>query len=375
MRQVDFIVVGAGIAGASAAYELSKLGKVVVLEMERTAGYHTTGRSAAILSVNYVSPCIHILGRETKRFFENPPENFCDVPLTGTRRSLWVAREDQKAAYDVMLKEAQERNYNVGELGVEETMQLCPVLRRERVWGSLLERDSIDLDVNAIHQGFLKGFRGRGGELLLNAEVTAISKSGGSWQIRSSQGDFTAPIVINAAGAWCDKIAVMAGAQSIGLEPKLRTVFTFDAPADALPNSWPFTYDVEEKFYFKLEHGIILASAYDEIPSPPCDATPDFMDIAMAADRIQQSTTLDITHIRNKWAGLRTFAPDRELVVGEDTAQKGFYWVAGQGGIGLMTAPAVAETLVSLITKQTLPEYLLAEKISPTILSPSRFQR
>lgn len=370
----DFIVVGAGIAGVSAAYELSALGKVTVLEQERVPGYHTTGRSAAISSLNFISPTTQALTIVSREFLSNPPECFGTHPLTTLRQSLWVTQPHQADAHNAMRLEALERKYRVRELTADQVVSLCPVLRRDKVAMGLLEEDTLDLDVHGMMQGYIRGLRARGGIIEANTEVERIEWDGSLWLVRSGERVFSAPVLINAAGAWGDTIALKAGVKPLNIRPLRRTVFTFEAPEGAAPNSWPFVYDTAEQFYFKLENGIILASAFDEIESPPCDAWPDDYDIAAAIDRILSVTTLDIRSLKNRWAGLRTFAPDRELVIGLTNDHPGFYWLTGHGGIGLMTAPAVAQALAGIIASGALPKQLADLNLTEVALAASRFE-
>lgn len=369
----DFLVIGGGIAGVSAAYELAQHGSVVVLEQESTPGYHTTGRSAAISSLNFISPAIQALTVISREFLSNPPECFGEYPLTSFRQSLWVTQHHQLEAHELMRQEAIDRKYKVSELSADEVVRRCPVIRRGRVAKGLLEEDTLDLDVHGMLHGYIRGLRARGGTLVLNAEVESISKDGDLWKVQVHDKEYLSPVLVNAGGAWGDVIAKKAGVAPLRLRPLRRTVFTFEAPSGVAANSWPFVYDTAEEFYFKLENGIILASAFDEIESVPCDARPEEFDIAVAIDKILTATTLDIRSLKNKWAGLRTFAPDREMVVGEDASAPGFYWVAGHGGIGLMTAPGVAQALASLIVNKELPHSLSSIGVTKETLSPSRF--
>ena len=369
----DFLVIGGGIAGVSAAYELARHGSVIVLEQEGTPGYHTTGRSAAISSLNFISPVIQALTVVSRDFLATPPECFGEYPLTSLRQSLWVTQHHQLEAHELMRREAIDRKYKVSELSADEVFQRCPVIRRDRVAKGLLEEDTLDLDVHGILHGYIRGLRARGGTLVLNAEVDSISRDGDLWRVQIKDKEYVSPVLVNAAGAWGDVIAKKAGLNPLRLRPLRRTVFTFEAPAGIAANSWPFVYDTAEEFYFKLENGIVLASAFDEIESVPCDARPEEFDIAVAIDKILTATTLDIRSLKNKWAGLRTFAPDREMIVGEDSSASGFYWVAGHGGIGLMTTPGVAQALASLIVSDELPQSLSALGVTREALSPSRF--
>jgi D-arginine dehydrogenase len=369
----DFIVIGAGIAGLSAAYELSALGQVTVLEQERVPGYHTTGRSAAISSLNFISPTVQALTVASRDFLTNHPECFGAHPLTSLRQSLWVTQPHQIEAHNAMRSEALDRKYRVRELTADEVVSLCPVLRRDKVSMGLLEEDTLDLDVHGMMQGYTKGLRARGGAIESNTAAETIEWDGAWWRVRSGERFFSAPVLVNAAGAWGDVVAEKAGVAPLKIRPLRRTVFTFEAPAGVAPNSWPFVYDTAEQFYFKLENGIILASAFDEIDSPPCDAWADDYDIAAAIERILAVTTLEVRSLKNRWAGLRTFAPDRELVVGPSPGHPGFYWLTGHGGIGLMTAPAVAQALAGLVRTGTLPAHLASLGLVAADLSAGRF--
>jgi D-arginine dehydrogenase len=233
----------------------------------------------------------------------------------------------------------------------------------------------MDMDVHAIHQGFLKGFRQRNGNLVTNAEVIRLERVGESWVVHTVTDRFSAGVVVNAAGAWCDVIGKLAGAQPIGLVPKRRTAFIFDGPDNSDLHAWPVVIDADEQFYFKPESGRILASPADETPMPPCDVYPEEYDIALAVDRIEKAAILSIQHIRRKWAGLRSFVPDKAPVVGMDTSLPGFFWLAGQGGYGIMTSSAMARTAASLIVAGHLPTDLAAMGLIPEDLSPARLQK
>ena len=205
------------------------------------------------------------------------------------------------------------------------------------------------------------------------AEVTALARAGGLWRAETVAGAYAAPVVINAAGAWCDAVAALAGAAPIGLQPRRRTAFVFDGPADD-GCDWPMLHDIDDFFYLKPESGRVLGSPADETPSKPCDAYPEELDIAIGADRIMQATTLEIRHIRNKWAGLRGFVADREPVAGFDASAQGFFWLAGQGGAGIMTAPALGAAAAALASGEPLAEAVAAQGISAAGLGPSRLR-
>jgi len=375
MNTYDFLVIGAGIAGASAAYELAASGRVVLLERENLPGYHSTGRSAAVLTENYGNSIIRRLTVVSRRFLENPPEGFTTSPLLSLRGVLWIAREDQQDTLAQTLAEAQQLVPSIHAVDCTEAKRLCPVLQEEYFVAAVLEPDAMDMDVHAIHQGFLKGFRNRKGNLVTNAEVTHLERSGESWVVHTTKDRFSTGVVVNAAGAWCDEVGKLVRARPIGLVPKRRTAFIFDGPENSHLHAWPVVIDVDEQFYFKPESGRLLASPADETPLPPCDVYPEEYDVALAVDRIEKATTLSIRHIRRKWAGLRSFVADKIPVVGMDTALSGFFWLAGQGGYGIMTSPAMARAAASLIVEDHLPEDLAAMGLTPEDLSPARLQK
>jgi D-arginine dehydrogenase len=375
METCDFLVIGAGIAGASVAYELAAYGRVLLLERENLPGYHSTGRSAAVLTENYGNSIIRRLTVASRQFLENPPEGFTPSPLLSSRGVLWIAREDQQDTLARMLTEARQLVPSIHGVDRPEAKRLCPVLRDEYIAATVLEPDAMDMDVHAIHQGFLKGFRNRAGTLVTNAEVTRPERAGESWVVHTDTDRFSAGVVVNAAGAWCDEIGKLAGARPVGLVPKRRTAFIFDGPDIRDLHAWPVVIDVDEQFYFKPESGRILASPADETPMPPCDVYPEEYDVALAVDRIEKAAALSIQHVRRKWAGLRSFVPDKAPVVGMDTFLPGFFWLAGQGGYGIMTSPAMARAAAGLIVDGRLPTDLAAMGLTPENLSPARLQQ
>jgi len=362
METADFVVIGAGIAGASVGFELAAHGRVVVLERERIPGYHTTGRSAAVFTEAYESDDVRALTRASRSFLATPPEGFSDVPLLTPLPVMFIARDDQLDLID------QEVGCSAGlvrRLDTDEAVELCPVLDPAYVAGALVEPDAGSIDVHALHQGFLRGLRRRGGRVRTNAEVVSLTR-GAVWTVETADGGLQTPVVVNASGAWADHIATVAGARPLGLTPLRRTAFTFASAEDI--TGWPMVIDIEETFYLKPDGPLLLASPCDETPMEPCDVRHEEIDVAIAIERIQAATTLHIRHVKTAWAGLRTFAPDRKPVVGWDPDMPGFFWLAGQGGFGIMTSPAMAQTAVALITGGTPPD-----GIDPPRLDPARF--
>lgn len=371
----DVLVVGAGMAGCAVAYELAASARVLVLEAEAQPGYHATGRSAALFSETYGPAPVRALTRAGRGFFECPPEGFAAHPLLTRRGVLFTATAAQLPALETLLTEAGGQAA-MERLAPDAARALVPVLRSDRVAGAALEAGARDLDVHALHAGYLQGLKARGGRLLSRAPVTALRRERGRWLAETPQGRCTAPILVNAAGAWGDSLAALAGVAPLGLVPKRRTAILFDPPAGVDAAGWPMVVDAEEQFYFKPDAGRLLGSPADATPSPPCDAQPEELDIATAAWRIEEATSLTIGRIQHRWAGLRTFPPDGIPVAGFDSESaggaEGFFWLVGQGGYGIQTAPALARLAASLIAGAALPAPLARAGVEPAALSPAR---
>jgi D-arginine dehydrogenase len=373
--EVEFAIIGAGIAGVSCAYFLAGNGPVAILEREHVPAYHTTGRSAALYTETYGNAAIRAITVCSGGFYRHPPAGFADVPLLSPRGALFIGTAAQAAALDAAHAEFHALVPTVRRIGKAETLALHAFLNPDVIDGGMYEPDAEDMDVAAIHGGFLRGARAKGATLHLNAEVVALEQRGSKWHVRLRDGStVTAAVVINAAGAWCDTLAGMAGIPPISLVPKRRTAFTFDAPAGSDIHALPIVVDIDETFYFKPEVGQFLASPADETPSPPCDAQPEEMDIAVAVERIEASSTLRIRRIKNKWAGLRSFVSDKTFVVGYDSAAKGFFWLAGQGGYGIQSAPAMGRLSAALALGNAMPDDLKAHGVTEATLSPARLR-
>lgn len=371
MDQVDIVIVGAGIAGASAAYELSAVASVLLLEREDQPGYHTTGRSAAVFAPAYGNDPIRKLTRASQAFYEQNAGGLASRPVLSPRGELLIARSDQIAALDeAELALSRELN-ELERLGADGVIDRVPSLKPDYVAAGLADPSAADMDVAAIHQGFLSGFRKRGGKLLLDASVLSLKEQNGSWLIESNAGEIKAELLINAAGAWADEIAKLAGVSGIGLVPKRRTAFIFD-PAVTIDATWPVVCDVDEAFYFKPESGLLLGSPADETPMPPSDVQPDDLDVAIAIDRIEQATDWAVKRVTRRWAGLRSFVADKTPVVGRDPSKPSFFWLAGQGGYGIQTAPAISRLTMALVTGHDMPSELEATGLNPKELEPGR---
>ena len=375
MSRYDFAVIGAGIAGASVSYELQARGSVLLLEREPLPGHHTTGRSAAFLVESYGNAVVRRLTRGGRRFLEKPPDGFAPHPLVHPRPVVWIARDDQRKSLAAALAGGRESGADLHELDPVRARELCPALRDDYVAGAVVEPNAMSIDVAGLLDAFLRGLRHRGGEIVTRAEVTRIARADDGWEIAAGERSVRAGVVVNAAGAWCDAMGRLAGARPLGLRPLRRTIITFDPPPGSDIHSWPCVIDADEQFYVKPEGAQLLASPCDETPSEPCDAVAEDLQVALAVDRLQRVTSLEIEHIRRRWAGLRSFVDDRSPVIGVDPDLPGFFWLAGQGGFGIMTSPAAARAAAALIVDGSLPDDLSARGLTPEQLSPARFDR
>ena len=367
----DILIVGGGIAGAGAAYELAAVASVIVLEREPHCGYHSTGRSAASFTENYGGTLIRRLAIASRAFLESPPADFSDHPLLSPRGMFTIARADQLELLQRQLTVAQALVPTIRQIEVAAAIARVPILRPDYVAGVFEEPHSMELDVHGLHQGFLKGARARGARLVVNADVEAIERNGSEWSVATTAGTFAAPIIINAAGAWADTIARLAGVGPVGLVPKRRTAFLIPAPADL--KGWPMVNDVAEEFYFKPDAGRLFVSPADATPSAPMDVYPEDLDVAAGVERFERVTTVTVQRVARAWAGLRTFARDASPVVGFDGGVEGFFWLAGQGGYGIKTSPALSRVCAALIRDRRLPGDLLELGVTAAELSPGRF--
>jgi D-arginine dehydrogenase len=373
MDVVDVAVIGGGIAGASLAAAVAPGRRVLLLERETQPGYHSSGRSAALFSETYGNATVRALSTGSRGFFRAPPADFADFTLARPRGTLHVGTEGQDAALDRQAEILGRLVPSVRRLGPAEAAALMPVLEAQRIAGAVFEPESLDLDTNGMLQGSLRGLRRQNGMVRTAAEVTALRPlPGGGWRVETTAGPVEAGIVVNAAGAWADAIAALAGIAPIGLVPKRRTAFLFDAPGHAI-DDWPAVVDLDERFYFKPDAGKLLGSPADETPTPPCDAQPEEIDIAIAVDRIEGATTLQIRRLSHRWAGLRSFVADKTPVLGFDPEASGFFWCAGQGGYGFQTAPSMARLGAALLNGDAVPEDLAALGVTAAALAPGRF--
>ena len=371
----DVAVIGGGMAGAALAANLAGSCKVLVLERESHPGYHATGRSAALFSAIYGSAAIRALSRASRAFLFDPPTRFCDTPLLTPRGVLYIAHAGQVAELQAFAA-LPDVAAGTRMVSVDDALALSPCLRPGYVAAALYEQDACDMDVHGLHQGYLRALRAQGGRLLCDAPVSALRRAAAGWQITSGAGTFSAGTIVNAAGAWVDQVAQLAGAAPIGIMPLKRSACIAELPSGITvglsPERWPLTIDIGEAFYFKPDAGCLLISPADETPSPPCDAWADDIDIATAIERIGRASTLEIRRVRNSWAGLRSFVADRNPVVGFDAQVPGFFWLAALGGYGIQTAPAVGRLGAALLQGRPVPDDMLALGLDVAQLAPQR---
>jgi D-arginine dehydrogenase len=371
----DVAVVGAGIAGASLAWRLAPQTSVALIERETQPGYHSTGRSAAMFIESYGPPAVRALTRASRGFYENPPPAFAAAPLLARRGALYLAMPGQQALLEATRAELQAAGCVLQLLQRDELLARVPCLRPEAVHAGLLDDDAKDIDVHALHQGFLRGLRARGGVQRNGAGVKAATRSGALWELRLDDDSLLrCRSVVDAAGAWADELAGVFGAVPVGLVPRRRTAFTFRAGDGVDASRWPAVIGVDEGYYFKPDAGQLLGSPANADPTFAHDVLPEEFDVATGIARIEAVGTLQIRRPTSTWAGLRSFVRDGEPVIGWDDACPGFFWLAGQGGYGIQSAAGASELAAALLLGKPVPESLLRHGVDASALSPLRLR-
>lgn len=380
----DVVILGAGIAGASLAWRLAQAGaarRVLLLEAEAQPGMHSTGRSAAMYMPSYGPPAVRALTRASRLFYEAPPAGFAEVPLLVPRGVLYVAAPGQADALDALQAELAPACSGLQRIDAAATLARAPCLRPDQVLAALWDPESTDIDVHALHQGFLRGFqregRASGSALRTGARVVAAQRDAATqrWQLQLADGSSVrATTVVNAAGAWGDAVAALFGAAPVGLVPRRRSAFTFRAPEGVATAGWPAVVGVDEGWYFKPDAGQLLGSPANADDSVPHDVQPEELDIALGIHRIEAMTDLRIPRPTATWAGLRSFVADGELVIGFDDACPGFFWLVGQGGYGIQSAAGASALAASLLCGQPLPAVLTDEGVVPAALAVQRLR-
>jgi len=369
--QYDFMVIGAGISGTAAAYELARHGTVLLIEAEATPGYHATGRSAALFTPHQGTPLVQAINRASAAFFASPPAGFTDNPLLAPRGGLTIAESGQEPRLkDLLALSAPGRE--VHPISVEFALKLAPILRADRIGAAVHEPGVADIDVAALHQCYLRSLKQRGGTLVCGQRINALDHQTGLWTARTPDSQFQARIIINAAGAWADYLAALAGVRPIGLVPKRRTAIIVDGLPGLDARAMPTVDFTATDAYFKPDGDRIMASLGDQDPVEAQDIRPDEWEIALLADWLQRETRLTVRRIGHSWAGLRSFVPDDNPVVGFDDVVPNFFWLAAQGGYGVMMAPALGRAAASLILHHDVPEELSTQGIDAADLCRSR---
>ena len=366
----DVVIVGGGIGGASLAANLAGRRSVTLIERETMLAQHSTGRSAAAFLESYGTDAIRALTRASRHELERAPDDGETPPLLTLRPLLWIAREDQLSALAHLLATVP----TLRRLDAYEVIDAAPRMRSGYAAGGALEDSAADMDVLAIHGRFVRLARAGGVEIRVGTRLDIGERLGAGWVVRVDGGHaIEADVLVNAAGAWADEVARACGVAPIGLQPMRRTIAIGRANGEAVAAHDPLVSDIGEGFYFKPEGPNVLLSPADETPSEPCDARPDELDVALALERVNAATTYDIRSVVTTWSGLRAFAPDRNLVVGWAPGHESFFWLAGQGGYGIQTAPALGRLAAALVRGEPPPPDIVAAGLRLTDIDPARF--
>ena len=370
-------VIGGGIAGASAAYHLLKADNtldIILVEAEDQLGYHTTGRSAALLLENDGTQSTRSIVKASVDFLLNPPEGLTENVFVIPRDVMHIATVEQSASVDRLLEENSSGRIPTKEISKSEAKKRFPALREEGLDRVVVDEGAGDIDVHCLHQAYLNYFRKNGGKIKTSTRIDSATKSGNSWSLETKTEQISVDAIVNAAGAWGDQVASRAGVEPIGLQPKRRTAFTVNSNEPDL-QEWGMIADIDLRFYCKPDGKQLLCSLAEENPSEPCDAKHDEADVALAIVRINAATTLDIRSVQTAWTGLRTFAPDRSMVIGSDSDDHSFFWCVGQGGTGIMTSPGVGRLLADLLTEGKPSEHFEKTGLKHEDVSPDRFRK
>ena len=368
------IVIGAGIAGLSAAAEIAAEHEVTVLEAETQPGYHSSGRSAATYIEPYINATVFALTRAGRSFFLDPPREFSEHALASPRADLMIADAASVGQVDEYLARWGGLCPGIREIAVKDALAQVSILRESAVARAVADPNVMDLDVHGLLEGFRRRLVARGGRLHVRSLVTAVQATSSGWRVSGETDHHECDVLVNAAGAWGDRIAQLAGVRPVGLVPKRRTAVLLSANGHDVAH-WPIVHEVANRFYFKPDAGRLLLSPADETPSEPCDAQPDDWDVAVAVDRFQTATRLEVKRIEHKWAGLRSFVADNRPVVGYDPDASGFFWLVGQGGFGVQTSIGMSRLAASLVAARGVPADLAASGVTEAELAPARVQK
>ncbi|MGF6177494.1 NAD(P)/FAD-dependent oxidoreductase [Ensifer sp. 4252] len=375
MREFDVAIIGGGIAGLSLAYFLAPHRSVAVIEREDGLGYHSTGRSAAEFVLRYNAPEVCKLAAISKPFFDQPPEGFSDVPLLKQRGGVMIANAEKAARLETVFAEESAVNPALIRLTVDEAIARVPILRRDYVAAAFYDPHFWDIEVENLLQGYLRGARHHGAEVIERSEIMAPRREAGGWVLSTNAGEIRAQVIVNAAGGWADPVATLFGVAPVGIVPHRRTAITVDLPAEIDARTLPEINEIDEDFYMKPEGGRLLASPADATPCEPTDVQPEEIDVAWAAHYVEEATTVPVRRIFKSWAGLRSFSPDKLPVIGHAKDRPDVFWLAGQGGYGILTSPALGALAANLLIGAPAPECFAANGLDPVGFNPERFLR
>jgi D-arginine dehydrogenase len=375
MATADFLILGGGIAGLSAAARLARHGRTVVLEGEEALGYHSSGRSVSFSHYGIGDSIVRGLTKWSQPFFAAPDEGFCETPISRLVPSMYFATAETMPALEALYGEMARFTGAVEWVDEAEITSLCPVIRTggDNAVRAVVDRSGLKLDADALLQSYARAVRRGGGEILTGRRIASVAGEGSDWTVRTEGGEaWTAPVLVNAAGAWADRVATLAGVRPLGLAPLRRTIIVVDGPPGTDVRDWPFVHSVAGDFYMLPEAGQLLVSPVDEVADDPCDAAPEDYDVALAAWQLERYTSLAVPRIAHRWAGLRTFVADKVPTAGFAADAPGFFWLAGQGGYGLQTAPAMAAIVEALVTRAEWPQGLEEVGVGPAAILPER---
>lgn len=373
MRTFDIAIIGGGIAGLSLAYFLSPFRSVVVLEQEGALGYHSTGRSAAEFTLRDNAPLVNALARASHDFLMQPPEGFADVPLLIERGSVILGTAEKTALVRARFEAAKALGVAVEWLDEAAMLARAPMLDPAYAAAAYFDPDYWDIEVDALLQAYARHARRNGAQILEGQTFSGARRVAGAWRIETGGDTISAGTLVNAAGGWADAVATLSGVAPTGIVPHRRTAITVDLPGGIDASRLPEINEIEELFYFKPEGGRLLASPADATPCEPADVQPEELDIAYAAHYVEEVTTLSVRRVFKSWAGMRSFSADRLPVIGPAKDEPSFFWLAGQGGYGILTSPALGSLSAALLTGSSMPEPLAREGITAETFSPSRF--
>lgn len=377
-RSVEVLVIGGGIAGISAAARIAKHAETIVLERESALGYHSSGRSATFYHFGIGNDAVRGMTAASSDFFAAPPTEYGDAPLWAEKPALFIADRNSLSDLEALHVEMNRFTPTVRRVNIDEMLGIVPVLNTgvDGIVAGLLDTGGRKLDADALLQANARAFRRAGGTVVFDTTVVKIARSGSHWEVETPTGFYYARILINAAGAWADEIAGLAGVRPLGLQPLRRTIIGFAPPPELDVSGWPFLKTVsDEGFYMLPDAGLLLASPMDVTPHDPCDVQPDEYDIALAAWRVEEATTLKVGRVSTRWAGLRSFVADKVPTAGFAPDAAGFFWLAGQGGYGLQTSPAMAMATEALLFDLPWPDALRVQGLKSEHIRPERLFR